>query len=377
MNTTTKSAFLSKDSTKGVLFEIIQSATSSYDKSTPPGTSIIPNDDEIYDRTTGKTRHIRYLKGETSIYVDEQRERDKEELQQALFASMIEFRQGVLIVSPMEALLMQYLRMTNRNSENPNRNPDRPAFFREVKPGVKEQKNLATEFDSSEAVYAVKNMKATDLTTYAKVLGINTDREIEEIKWDMVILAKKNPTTFLNGLKDKNLKRKYFVLEAIDRRILDRNQAAGNISWFNGSVIFQARLGTEVTDEFVQYTFASKDGEMVYTEIKNRLAPYILTDDEPVKKEEKKDTPPPAENNDFVASKTPKVDSYKGDYKKLIADLVAKEKAKRLGTAWVEFPFKLNEWDVKNFKCQGDRALAIEIKNPIIADNIEKLISFE
>lgn len=353
-----------------VIFQLAKrNVNSSYEGRYFPPSTNIPNEDVVFDPIKGEDRMIRFVVGETSIYVDEQREYEAKQLENALRASQILFDRGTLTVDPRERLLLSYLRATNYNATNPNRKDYKRVIFKEVVAGVEEKVSNEKLFNEAEAIVSINKMPFGELVTYAKVLGVDTNKETEEIKHNMIVIAKRNPTQFLNGMNDRNMKRKYHILNAVDNQIIEVNKLQNSVSWFNGMVIHQARLGEDVVDSFVAFTFAGKEGIMIYDEIKRLLSQKGVKVGEEAKSEPKQEVIAPVKN-EFQDSPTPKIDSYRKDFATMLKDLNEKGLCEKSGS-WFKFNF---EYNGATYKVQGANMFKIDLSNAELANIIEQLL---
>jgi len=222
----------------------------------------IPVIDVIFDAATGKTREIRYIPGEKSIFTDEQHVKDFPKKR-----SEIIMYDGWKIVQAQETLLKEYLERCNFNQGNPERMPNTTVIFKEFKPEADAQINLDKEELDVKARAAVFNMKFEDMLVFAKAIGLNVDRDAAEIKHDLLQRAKKEPQNFLNELSSKNTKRKWAILEAVDTNIITINKKNSTVSWAGGNIIFQSALGADIVGDFAEYTQNTEDGKTIFERI--------------------------------------------------------------------------------------------------------------
>ena len=236
-------------------------------KPTYPVTYMIKAEDVIYDPETNIERAIRYVPGETSIYKDEQSKDSK-------LREPIMFSNGVLTVSKTNPTLKKYLDMANANNSNPNRRTERvPSFFKEDME-INAKKDVNKAKSEINALQLALNMPMEQLVGYAKVLGINTDNSIDEIRWDMKMVAQKDPNSFIAGLNDPTREMKEILLRAKDYKIIEI--ANNKISWIIGdakNMITHVPIGIEPIDKMVDFCL-TQDGKIVYEEIKSRLSRF-------------------------------------------------------------------------------------------------------
>ena len=123
--------------------------------------------------------------------------------------------------------------------------------------------------DTMDAVQAALKMPLNELIGYAKVLGVNTDKSVDEIRWDMKIQAEKNPKGFLAGMNDPRTEMKQLLLMAQESGIIRMDKKA--ITWVSsGNTICVPAIGTKPIDRMVDFC-SEGEGEQIYAEIERRL----------------------------------------------------------------------------------------------------------
>ena len=226
----------------------------------------IPSIDEIYDPETNTNRLIRYVAGESSIYADEQTTKNP-------VLQDIVFQGGILSVRPESASLIKYLEHCNYNQTNPNRREDKKNLFYKVDLEVNAEQKVADEETAVHATYAASTMDAQKLVGYARALGINIDRSMYEIKWDMMNFAKSDPVAFLEGMEDPRTERVQVIMDAEQANILTFSGNRNEVCWVLGNTrptIIHVPVGADKRDYFVEWTFEN-EGEVVYQELLRKL----------------------------------------------------------------------------------------------------------
>lgn len=224
----------------------------------PPSCNV-PTVDVIFDEKLGIQREIRYIPGEKTIYKDEQATKEMPRKR-----SEIIFIDGWKVVQAQETLLLDYLRACNYNSSKKDRMPGTNALFKEFKPETMAQESLDREEMDVKARATVFNMDFNDMVVLAKGLGMNVNRQAAEIKHDLLIRAKNNPTKFLADITSKNTKRKWAILEAVDANIIQIDKKSCTIKWSDGGTIFQSALGADIVEDFAEFTMNMEDGRNIF-----------------------------------------------------------------------------------------------------------------
>ena len=225
----------------------------------------IPSVDEIFDEETGTNRKIRYVIGEQSIFEDEQTTKNP-------VIGDIVFVNGQLIVPYQKPVLRDFLFASNYNKSNENRIPSMKQIFETLdfeKEAKEDLESLELEF---QAIEMAMNIEPQEMVALCKVLGINTDRSMYEIKHDFMRFVKNNPFDFIESLNDPRIERKQVIVEALDNKIISSNTTKRTIDWGgkNGQTISIVPIGVDPIDSFVEFTF-EKDGEEVYRRVVSML----------------------------------------------------------------------------------------------------------
>jgi hypothetical protein len=119
-----------------------------------------------------------------------------------------------------------------------------------------------------EAIELAMNTSPQDMVALCKVLGINTDRSMYEIKHDFLRFVKDDPQSFIESLNDPRIERKQVIVEALENGIIKNNSVRKTIDWGGkgGQTITMSPIGVDALDNFVDFTF-EKDGELVFDRI--------------------------------------------------------------------------------------------------------------
>lgn len=221
----------------------------------------LPSVDEIFDEETGTNRKIKYVIGEQSIFEDEQTSKNP-------VIGDIVFNNGQLIVPFQKPVLRKFLEASNYNQSNENRIPSMRRVFETLdfeKEAKEDLESLETEF---QAIEMAMNVDPQEMVALCRVLGINTDRSMYEIKHDFMRFVKHNPFEFIESLSDPRIERKQVIMEALDNKIIVQNNVKRTVDWGgkNGQTISITPIGIDPIDNFIDFTF-EKDGEEVYKRV--------------------------------------------------------------------------------------------------------------
>ena len=207
-----------------------------------PIVHMLKAEDIIFDPEKGINRKIRYIPGEPSIFEDEQKE-------DSMVKSPITFNNGVLMVDYTNPTLRKYLDMCNANASNPDRIPGSSRVFKRLDFEKDAKEKMEKEIQSMDALRTVFDMPLNKLLGYAQVLGVNVDKSTDEIRYDMKVLAEKDPINFVAGLDDPKMEIKQTILRGKEAGVISWD--SGKITWVQGNqrpVITHVPLGVKQVD---------------------------------------------------------------------------------------------------------------------------------
>lgn len=234
-----------------------------------PRTYSIKCEDQIFDAEKNVMRVIRVVPGEISIFKDEQRPDGPGEVRKV---TSIMFTNGEKVVEQRETQLLKFLQMCNMNGSNKNRDKRSKIHFYEVdvKAGLDDQKKKdKTSIDALNWCY---DATPADILTFGRVLGYDTvSLGVDDIRMLLTQNAKQNPEKFMGAVSNPATKRKHYIMDAVEKGVLEVNSFNNSIQWKNGGVIYVSPNGVNPIDALVDITFASDDGEKIFNLIKTRL----------------------------------------------------------------------------------------------------------
>ena len=244
------------------IYELIKSSKRPDGSTQYPVVYMVKSEDIIFDPERGDNRKIRYVPGETSIYADEQSPNAK-------MREPISFTNGFLFVDKTNPTLKKYLDHCNSNADNPNRMQGKTAAFRLKDQSRDAKTDIQKAVNTMDAVQAALKMPLNELVGYAKVLGVNTNKSVDEIRWDMKIEAEKSPATFLAGMNDPRTEMKQLLLMAEESGVISMKKTG--VTWTNsGNTICVPAIGVKPIERMVDYC-SEGEGEQIYAEIERRL----------------------------------------------------------------------------------------------------------
>lgn len=246
-----------------------------------PGSYTIPNVAVINERDKDGNMTqvtIRYIPGETSIYKHLQ-SNDKDVPKKNIKYS-IKFVNGRKTVLGSDIFLLEFMMKCNQNITNPDRKKDVHAVFELVDTSIAVSKEIAKDKLISEVTNWCWNGDLNEVKAYARVLNVDLNQQNDEIRHDLKVIAMRDPEKFFKELKNPAMRKKHYVLEAIDRGFLILDAASNSIAWATNTAapIAVAAIGTSPIDVLVN-KLGTDEGQLLYRTIVDLLTPdpVVLT----------------------------------------------------------------------------------------------------
>jgi hypothetical protein len=209
----------------------------------------------VFDKQKNKVRQIRYAPNEPSIYVEEQSEHAQRE--------HIIFRNKMLFVPVEKPNLLQFL------LNHPDNRANGGGLFEMIDKSRSAEEELEREFTQFDAISMVRDKDISELLPVAMFLGINTKRKSAEIRRDLLMDAKKNPTRFVELFDNPQVKCKSAVIQAVEFQIL--KEKADGMYWFDSNrLIITAAAGLDPADVMSRFCLTEK-GAPVYDRLLEEL----------------------------------------------------------------------------------------------------------
>jgi hypothetical protein len=237
------------------------------------GNAFFPNtfsficEDHVYDPATSTMRVIRYVKGEASIFTDEQSENDFAK------AERLEFTQksnGMITIPKSNKQLLQFLSMTDYNGSKEGRDVAKKALFRYLDESAIYNDELNKEVTMDKAKGLAINCSFDELMELALGLEpviMTESREEQAIRWDLLQRAKADPAGFIAILANPDTKKKSNLRKAEKAGIIKKSNSG--FAWANGQMFLIIPPGQNPYNFFV----GQKSNEMqaVYESILSML----------------------------------------------------------------------------------------------------------
>ena len=241
----------------------------------------VPGEDEIVEYVRDedgkltdrkRNRKIRYVKGESSIYADEQSEDAKDRV------SPIIVQGNLLLVDDNQPNKMEYLEKCNYNASNEMRRKDVNALIRVYDPNAQRQKWLDKEERIMDAKYKVKELDLNELKAFLLVLA-NDPNQIyninkmspQEIRHEGYRRAEADPKRFFEEIGSLDNKHKLVLMQAISSGLVRFDKETNDLTLDDGMHILRAPMGINVIDYFLEKVKTDAAFDNVFDTIKDRM----------------------------------------------------------------------------------------------------------
>jgi len=212
-------------------------------KNKGPAFMIMSRKISIYDKETDSIRTARYCPNENSIWMDEQNENSRTE--------PIIFRDGFLTARAEQPNLRKFLELHPSNVSNGGNQ------FKVIDTKSDAESVVKKEFEVFDAVSMIKNSETNDLLSVALYFKISIDRQMSEIKHDLLMIAKKKPATFIKAFDDPIVKCKATIKQALDYQVIKSSR--DSVRWYDSNgIIVSVPHGQDAIDIMSRFCLTEK-----------------------------------------------------------------------------------------------------------------------
>jgi len=209
-----------------------------------------------FDEEKGYERELKYCQNQRTVFVDEMK--GDQRLEHVIF------RNGLLIVEKEKTVLQKLLSLYH---------PDRDVMFYEEKPVVKAANEIDYLEMEIEALNAAKNI---DIDMAEAIMRVEIGSKVsemssKELRRDLLLYAKRNPSLFLELVNDENVVLRNFGIRATELKIIKLSSDQRTFTWATND----RKLMTVPFDEHpysaLAAWFKTDEGMEVYSNIEKRL----------------------------------------------------------------------------------------------------------
>tara|TARA_R100001510_G_C7656842_1_gene217401 strand:- start:2701 stop:3549 length:849 start_codon:yes stop_codon:yes gene_type:complete len=210
----------------------------------------------VYDPEQDTVRELRYCPNEPSVWADEQ---GSKALKQT-----VAFQEGRLFVPKDKPNLRMFMDLHPMNIANGGK------LFRLVDKQKDAQDKLKREFVTSEAVVMVRDKDINELLPIALYFGVDINRPVSEIRYDLLNIAKRNPKDFIESFDSPQVQVRSVIQQAKDYQIV--NIKKDGCYWFDSNgLIVSVPVGQEGMDVMVRFCLTEK-GASVLSSLEEKLS---------------------------------------------------------------------------------------------------------
>jgi len=209
-----------------------------------------------FDEEKGYERELKYCENQRTVFVDEMKGDQR--------LSHIIFRNGTLFVPKEKTVLQKLLSIYH---------PHRETLFFEHKPAAQ----ASSELDRIEIEIAALNAaQSLDIDMAEAVMRVEVGSKVsemssKELKRDLLLYAKRNPSLFLELVNDDNVVLRNFGIKATEMGIIKLSSDQRTFSWGSND----RKLMTVPFDEHpysaLAAWFKTDEGMEIYSNIEKRL----------------------------------------------------------------------------------------------------------
>ena len=209
-----------------------------------------------FDEEKGYERELKNTSNQKTPFVDE--------MQGDQRLDHIVFRNGALFVPKNKTVLQKLLRLYH---------PQRNVLFYEWKPEVAAGNEVDVIELEIEALLAAKsmNIEMAEAVMRAEIGSKVSEMSSKELKRDLLVFAKRNPSLFLDLANDENVMLRNFGIKATELNIITLSHDQRTFNWgSNGRKLMTVPFDEHPYSALAQW-FKTDEGMEVYSNIEKRL----------------------------------------------------------------------------------------------------------
>jgi len=209
-----------------------------------------------FDEEKGYQRELKYCQNQQTCFVDEMKGDQR--------LSHIIFRNGVLFVEKEKTVLQKLLSLYHPHAGN---------IFYEYNPSeVAEQQIDMLELEA-DAIVTARNM---DINLAEAILRVENGSKVSkmsssELKRDLLVFARKNPSLFLELASDDNVQLRNFGINAAELGIIKLSSDQRNFMWGSNNRPIMTVPFDEHPYTALAHWFKTDEGMEIYSNIEKRL----------------------------------------------------------------------------------------------------------
>jgi len=209
-----------------------------------------------FDESAGYERELKYCVNQKTVFVDEMKGDQR--------LDHIVFRNGMLIIEKEKVVLQKLLSLYH---------PDRDVIFYEEKPVAVATDEIAWLEMEIEALNAARDI---DIDMAEAIMRVEVGSKVsemssKELKRDLLLYAKKNPSLFLELVTDENVQLRNFGIKATELGIIKLSSDQRTFTWASNDRKLLNVPFDEHPYSALAAWFKTDEGMEIYTNIEKRL----------------------------------------------------------------------------------------------------------
>ena len=210
----------------------------------------------VYDEESDSVREIRYCPNEPSIWTDEQGDKARREA--------VIFNAGRIFIPKSQPNLRKFLELHPMNQANGGN------LFRQVDKKRDAEKQLKQEFLLNDAITMVREKAIEELLPIAIYFGFNVNAPTTEIRFNLLNVAKKKPSEFIQAFDNPQVQARSTVQQAADYQFITLK--ADGAYWFDSNqLIVSVPAGQDPADVLTRFCLTEK-GSAVLSNLEDKLS---------------------------------------------------------------------------------------------------------
>jgi len=209
-----------------------------------------------FDEEKGFERELKYCENQRTCFVDE--------MQGDQRLSHIIFRNGTLFVEKEKTVLQKLLSLYH---------PDRDKLFYEHKPAEIAEKQIDRLELEADAIVLARNI---DIDLAEAIMRVEKGSSVsqmssKELKRDLLVFARRNPSLFLELASDDNVTLRNFGIKAVELGIIKLSNDQRNFMWASNNRLLMTVPFDEHPYTALAHWFKTDEGMEIYANIEKRL----------------------------------------------------------------------------------------------------------
>jgi hypothetical protein len=187
---------------------------------------------------------------------------------------LIFIENGTKVLTAKDKLLYLHMEMTDENESKKDRDTKVTPKFRRLDKEKTATQKMEEVFDLEYVLTMLREAEVEDIVAMARIHKVNTDRSVDEIKYDLVVIAKKDPMEFIRLSPNKKDKLKVTVADAKGTGIIayEGITRKWSVKGKEGERdVLEINPGQNSEDELIDYLMSDKKGRETLKEIKDLL----------------------------------------------------------------------------------------------------------